>query len=677
MKLLRYIYLMSILAFAFTGCEDDDFSNEFVKNIQAPTEVTADFNITQDDTGLVTIMPTGKGVVSFRVYFGDTTNEEPSTVNPGESVDHIYGEGNYTVKVIGVGLSALTSEFTQDLTVSFRAPENLAITIDQNTVNPSIVTIGANADFATLFDVYFGDVDDEEPTVLMPGETVEHTYTAIGDYTIKVVAKGAGAATSETTEIITIPDATDPIALPITFESFTVNYGFSDFGGAFGEVVDNPDPSGVNTTAKVGQFTKTAGAETWAGTFLQLVDPIDFSTNKLFKVKVYSPKSGATVKLKVENGTDGNIGFEVDAVTTVTNEWEELEYDFSAIDTNNEYHKVVIFFDFGNNGDDSVYYFDTINLASASLPSTSTIESFEGVAPTFTMFGNIADTQVVSNPDASGVNTTANVAQFTKTAGAETWAGTFFEFSTPLDLVTYSKISVKTWSPKNGAVVKLKLENVDASITHEVDLNTTVSNAWEELIYDFSAAPVADYVRVVIFFDFGNTGDDSIYYYDEVELYNEDGGSASLSFENFEGTAPVFTMFGNIADTQVVSNPDISGVNTTENVAQLTKTAGAETWAGTFFEFSTPLDLVTYSKISVKTWSPTSGGVVKVKLENVDSSITHEVDLNSTVANAWEELVYDFSAAPTAEYVRAVIFFDFGNAGDDSVYYFDEYELTN
>ena len=53
------------------------------------------------------------------------------------------------------------------------------------------------------------------------------------------------------------------------------------------------------------------------------------------------------------------------------------------------------------------------------------------------------------------------------------------------------------------------------------------------------------------------------------------------------------------------------------------------------------------------------------------------VDINNAVINGWEELVYDFSGAPAADYVRVVMFFDFGTPGDDSVYYFDEFTLTN
>ncbi|MCA1760466.1 MAG: hypothetical protein LC658_11925, partial [Bacteroidales bacterium] len=319
------------------------------------------------------------------------------------------------------------------------------------------------------------------------------------------------------------------------------------------------------------------------------------------------------------------------------------------------------------------YYFDDISLKFADAPSSSPVEDFEGEVPVFTAFGNAA-VEVVANPDQSGMNTTANTAMLTKLAGAETWAGAFFEVPV-LDLDTYSNIKVKTWSPKSGIVVKLKLENADASIVHEVDVTNTTANAWEELSYDFSGAPVADYVKIVMFFDFGNVGDDAVYYYDEIELANEGGESPSLGFQDFEGEAPMFTDFGN-AVTEVIANPDMSGVNTTANVAKQIKVSGAETWAGSFFSVDA-LDLANYSKIKVKTWSPKSGVVVKLKLENADASIVHEVDVTNSTANAWEELTYDFGGAPAADYVTVVMFFDFGNAGDDSVYYYDEFELTN
>ncbi|MGI9550012.1 MAG: hypothetical protein ACR2MT_02340, partial [Aurantibacter sp.] len=105
-------------------------------------------------------------------------------------------------------------------------------------------------------------------------------------------------------------------------------------------------------------------------------------------------------------------------------------------------------------GDDAIYYFDDITLLGSGGASSS-IDDFEGTAPTFTGFGG-ASTQVIVNPDASGANTSAMVGESTKPLGAETWAGSFFDVAAPLDLTTYSSISMKTWSPKVGAVVKLK-----------------------------------------------------------------------------------------------------------------------------------------------------------------------------------------------------------------------------
>ena len=677
MKILKNtIAFLFILLFAYACTTDEDNLYSF-DYIPAPANLNVIFDITQDNTGLVTIVPNAEGAQKYLISFGDDSGD-PEEYNNLEVVTHNYDEGVYQVGISAVGITGLKTELTKELNVTFKAPENLQVTIGKDAVNPKIVSVSATAEFATIIDIYFGEVQNEEPTHVLPGEASVYTYAEPGEYTVKVIAKSAGAATSEYTETITIEAASDPINLPIDFESFTVNYAFGDFGNAVSEVIDNPDASGINTSAKVGQFVKTTGAETWAGTVLTLENPIDFSTKKNFKVKVWSPKAGAVVKFKVENLTNGDIAAEVDMLTTVANTWEELSYDFSAIDVNNEYQKVVLFFDFGNAGDDAIYYFDDVKLVASVLPPSLMVENFEGEVPVFNVFGNIADTEVVSNPDKSGVNTTANSAKLTKSSGSEDWAGTYFEVGSPLDFESFNMVKIKTWSPKSGIVIKVKLENADASITHEVDVTSTMANAWEELMYDFSGAPDADYVRIVVFFDFGNVGDDAVYYFDEIELANDgDSSNPSMSFQNFEGEVPEFTVFGNIAATEVVPNPDISGVNTTANTAKLTKSAGSEGWAGTFFERGEALDLNSYSKIKLKAWSPKSGIVVKLKLENDDASIVHEVDVTNTTSNAWEDLMYDFTGAPAADYVRIVIFFDFDTAGDDAIYYFDEFELTN
>ncbi len=154
------------------------------------------------------------------------------------------------------------------------------------------------------------------------------------------------------------------LALPVDFQSTTYPYTFVNFGGANATVVNNPNPSGINTSSKVGRMVKGA-PEVWAGSFLELVNPINFTVLRTFKVKVYSPRIGAKLLLKVENASNGSQFFEREATTTTANTWEELTFDYSAINLGFSYSKVVLIFDLGTAGDGSpnfTFYFDDIKL---------------------------------------------------------------------------------------------------------------------------------------------------------------------------------------------------------------------------------------------------------------------------------------------------------------------------
>lgn len=431
MKIVKIIFFVVAFLGLSLSCTKEIDNLKVLNDVVAPANVSAMFDITQDNSGLVTILPDAEGATQYAITFGDLTDETPVVYAAGEPITHIYAEGTYTVGITAKGLTDLTTSIQKEINVTFRAPENLVVSIVLDAVNPRIISVSATADYATIIDFYFGDVAGEEPTHTLPGESVLHTYAEAGDYVVRVVAKNGGAATIEHSETITISSASDPVSLPIDFESFTVNYAFSNFGNAEALVIDNPDQSGINGSNRVAQFVKTAGAETWAGTLLTLQSPIDFSTKKLFKVKVWSPKVNAIVKLKIENLDNADINAEIDAVTTTSNAWEELTFDFSGIDVGQSYQKVVIFFDFGNPGDDAVYYFDDIRQATAA-PSTGIVGTWKmapeagslGVGPEL---GDISWWAI----DAAGVEARACFyddeyifgadGSFSNMLGAETW----------------------------------------------------------------------------------------------------------------------------------------------------------------------------------------------------------------------------------------------------------------
>ncbi|MBL0132050.1 MAG: hypothetical protein IPP43_13905 [Chitinophagaceae bacterium] len=215
-------------------------------------------------------------------------------------------EGLYNVKIIAHNVTGKTTELIKQLTVSFRAPENLVVSAVIDPVNNFKVNVSATALYETNFRVYYGDVPNEVPVSFLEGATVSHIYAAVGAYTLRVVALSGGVATTTFTTTITI---TDPVLLPITFESLTVNYTFTNFGGGAVTRINNPQSSGINTSSKVGRMVKSA-PEVWAGSLISIGTPIDFSVNRVFRMKVFSPRVGAKVLLKVENQTNGGIFFE-------------------------------------------------------------------------------------------------------------------------------------------------------------------------------------------------------------------------------------------------------------------------------------------------------------------------------------------------------------------------------
>ena len=679
-KYLLNIFLASILVFA---CVEEIENNiDFVDTIDVPTNISAMISITQDNTGVVTITPTGEGVVSYSVDFGDGSNESES-INPGNSVVHTYPEGTYEATIIAVGLNGEVTETVVSVVVSYSAPENLVVVINNVPGNPFDINVSATADLAASFEVYFGDQGPEEaPTPLQIGETLTYTYSAVGEYSVTVVALSGGAATTEYIEVITI---TNPLLMPIDFEDSSLNYSFVDFGNAQSTVIPNPDPSGINTSATVGQSFKFNGSETWAGSFLTIDEPVDFSSLNNIAVDVWTSEFGEVVKLKLENSANPDINTEVDMTTSVNQGWETLIYDFSASDLSQDYDRIVIFFDFGNVGDDTSYYFDNIRLSLPAVSNFTTVEDFQGELPGNFAFGGVEGVQLVSNPNPTGVNTTSTAMQFTKTDGAEVWGGMGFAVDGIINFNGTNQIKINSYAAEAGKVVKVKLETIEGNVdglTYEFDMTTTVANQWEVLTYDFSAAPDLDYVSFIVFYDFGNQNA-GVYHFDEIQVGMGEyipSQAPSIAIENFEGELPGNFAFGGVEGVQIVENPNVSGTNTTANVMQCTKTEGSEVWGG----MGISVDPINFSsagmnQIQIQSYSPEAGKVIKVKLETIEGNVdglTYEFDMTTTVANQWETLTYDFSLAPDLDYVSFIVFYDFGNTGE-GVYHFDEIKLVN
>ena len=365
--ILSFVALLTLAV----GCEkpsgvDEDLS--FLKTAKT-TNPNNVFDITNDNSGKVTITPTGEGASSFTVIFGDAAGGTDSAlVMPGHNATHAYPEGSYTVTIISKSLSGEETTSTYPLQVTYRAPENINVTTT-NKIHD--LTVKADALYAASYMVYFGDVANETGTPLAAGASLTHTYASAGTYNVKVVALSGGAATSEKVTPVTIYNA---FGLPITFDDPNINDFFGTFGTnqQFEIGAVNPNPTGLNTSGKVGKFIR--GKEGWSGTYSPLEAPIDMSKGKKIKVLVYNPDPtmvGKLLNVELENGSTISNGVAVLKVPlTKSGQWEELTFDYgtiSGIPAAETFGQLVLRFNdayegTGTGGQGTVIYLDNFRL---------------------------------------------------------------------------------------------------------------------------------------------------------------------------------------------------------------------------------------------------------------------------------------------------------------------------
>jgi len=167
-----------------------------------------------------------------------------------------------------------------------------------------------------------------------------------------------------------------------------------------------------------------------------------------------------------------------------------------------------------------------------------------GAAWTWTVFenGDNPSLEIVTNPNAGGINSSATVAKFTALQAGQPWAGC--ESLHGSDIGTFSldatNSTVKIMVYKTViSDVGLKFVIPSSGSLGEIKVANTVTNAWEELTFDFSShigLPEAIGIdQIVVFpdFDLGGRTQDNIIYFDNISFY-----SNSVGIDNRNETFP-------------------------------------------------------------------------------------------------------------------------------------------
>ena len=536
MKNIKFIISLFVLTI-LTACTSEN-SLVDVDSISAPTNISTLATVTQDNTGKVTFLPNGEGVTRFEIYYGDGTAES-GYVNPGETISHIYKEGIYQVKTTGVTLNGKRTEVTQVLTVSFKAPENLVVTIVNDAATSKKVNVTATADYALFYDVYFGEPGKPDPISVNIGETASYIYTTPGTSTIKVIAKSAAIKTKEYTEDFKVTAILNPTAsaptppnriagdvISIYTSKYTnlagTNY-FPDWGQAGqGSSWAEFDLSGD----KMLQYIKLS----YQG--IQFADGVtkDVSNMKYLHMDVTKIETSLISKTNGEKPVLSNL---------TAGQWTSIDIPIS--DYTSQGLSVADIFQLKFVGTpwaggtvfiDNIYFYKEPS-ASIALPL-----DFESSLLTYPWIGfgdasySAIPVAVVANPKQTSLNNSNKVVEITKTTGAQVWAGASLNLDGAIDFTKGKKISVNVWSPKAGAIILLKLENSTSpkdgngnpTVFVEVQQSTTVANSWQTLTFDLTTAASFSasipYDRVILFPDFNVGGSGDTYYFDDIKQLN-------------------------------------------------------------------------------------------------------------------------------------------------------------
>jgi hypothetical protein len=222
-----------------------------------------------------------------------------------------------------------------------------------------------------------------------------------------------------------------------------------------------------------------------------------------------------------------------------------------------------------------IVFLTIISMYSAAFAQNAPID-FEtggyGADWTWTVFENDTNppVEIISNPDPSGDNTSATVAQFTALVTGQPWAGC--ETMHGEDIGTFdidasnSTIKIMVWKPVISNV-GIKLVKPDGWALPEILVPNTVVNQWEELTFNFIGQAETGYDQIVIFPDFDMEGreQDNVCYFDNITFhpFEVSEGPEVAAADPTHPEANVFSIYSDVYT-------DLEGTNFNPNWGQST-----------------------------------------------------------------------------------------------------------
>ena len=623
-QLIRNFKLMSImiLAISLTGCEDDD---TLLPNVIAGFTYT--LNI---DTGTVTFINISENATNYewdlgdgssstlinpvKVYTNGTYTITMNAKNVAGASDTFQDEITILIPEIATLPITFDGENTSYGAETFEgASFEIVDNPDLSGSNTSASKVGAITNIGAQFEGFYLDLGSpidlsinksikanfwsdtpidlllklEEGTGAPIEATTSHggsgweeiyfTFDSAGSYSrFTMFVDGAGTTSGtfyldDISQIATtdIPCLETDLELPINFDCNGIDYVAKIVGNVSFEVVDNPELSGINSDpSKVGKMTNVG--ENWENAFFNLDTPIDFTTDKGIKLKMFSDQA-LPIKLKLEDGTEAPV--EVDVNHTGSG-WEELTFTFISTAS---YNDMIIFVD-GPGTAAGTFYIDDIEQDAGDVADPCEAETMQSLAgadfnltfmsdPTASIIEDGGDFEWIDNPDFDNdVNKSCKVGKITK-LGNNPWDNNQIDLDAKLDFNANEGLKIKVWSGIANTEVRIKLEEIGTPGNFvEQFITTSVTGAWEELTFPFTSADSDKFNKIVIFFDL-NADNTDTYYFDDLSLYGSGGGGGGsfddglLTNGDFENGTEAWS--GNALDVQTEGDNSFNFANVT------------------------------------------------------------------------------------------------------------------
>jgi len=335
--------------------------------------------------------------------------------------------------------------------------------------------------------------------------------------------------TYPSTPSVAAPTPTTPAADVISiFSDAYTNVAGTDYNPNWGQAtaVSQLPIAGNNTLKYAGlnyqgtQFGSNQNVSAYS--FLHL----DYYTTNSSSLKVFliSPGKETPYTLTVPtNGAWTSLNIPLTAFSSVVDLTNVFQFKFEG---NGDIFLDNLYFykSSGGGGGGGAFSIDkTIDFEPAGFGAGWTWNVFEN--------GTNPPLEFVSNPNASGINTSSKVAKFSARQAGQPYAGVETAHgSTGMGITwdlsaSHSKIRIMVYKTKISDV-GIKLANPAGGAQVEIKVANTKINEWEELVFDFSSRigngldGSTNIDQIIIFPDFVARGADDVIYFDNIRFGN-------------------------------------------------------------------------------------------------------------------------------------------------------------